>query len=76
MVQELGTTIQITIHDEGVDLALGETFQGLPGLVFNCDIDVKTTKDAFQNTHFRPVARDNHRGKSHIATLAAGVTAP
>jgi hypothetical protein len=37
---------------------------------------VKTAEDAFQNTDFLPVARNHHRGKCHVLTLAVAVTLP
>lgn len=64
-MQQLRAAVQIAIHDEGIDLRPGEAGQGFLRLVFHRNVHVQTAQDAFQNTHFRPVARDHHRGKCH-----------
>ena len=58
--QETGSSAQIAVNDESVNLRLGQLGPGPVRFRFHVDSDVQTTEDAFENADFLKIAREHH----------------
>ncbi len=68
--QKLCASVKVAIYDQSVNLAFIQPRQRPFRHVFNSNIHLQATENAFQDANFLPVARNHHRRKCHVYNLA------